>query len=422
MIFQTLLFILFIILQNHSIHSQYQPLANLWNVAENEVPELLVREKNLITGNHLLASLLNEENFGESYIDVKSNKIYINILNLSNKQKILEDSKMEKYKDLLEFNGVFNSLANLNSTFNKLISLNYNDKENNDFINQAKKFNVIIRHRGKEEIPTSSVSNYQYGPNQNKRNLIKRSPPSKRPKLAIEVLGGHGLHNNDHNNSYGCSAGFWVFDEEFPEILLLATVGHCAIKGPFKPDGSVDFYYLGLKALMTNTFVGTMETYDFDPIDRGYVAVNTSNTRLSIFPSIINPDSQTYQVQFIVGQKILSEKDIGSTICKSGYRTHVTCGTLRGIHDTYIMDGKTYKSVLEAELFSAEGDSGSPVFQYVIDDDGVIRGNVNIVGLLLAGNSTVNMTLFHPVDKILVDEDIGIELTLLTVSNIGKIR
>ncbi|RIB23366.1 hypothetical protein C2G38_2139787 [Gigaspora rosea] len=325
---------------------------------------------------------------------------------------------------------------------NVVIHLNYNDKENNDFINHAKKFNVIIKHHEKENIPISSVSNYQHGPNQTKRNLIKRSPPSpissvsnyqhgpnqtkrnlikrsppsKRQKLGIEILGGHGLHNNE---SYGCSAGFWVFDEESPEILLLATVGHCAINGPFKPDGSVDFYYLGLNSLKTNIFVETMETYDFEPIDRGYVAVDTKNTELAIFPSIINPDSRTYQELFVVGQKVLSEKDIGSTICKSGYRTHVTCGTLIGIHGTFTVDGKTYKSVLEAELFSAEGDSGGPVFQYAIDDDGVVRGNVNILGLLLAGNSTSNITVFHPVDKILVDEDHEMELSLLTVSNVA---
>ncbi|RIB23367.1 hypothetical protein C2G38_2290765 [Gigaspora rosea] len=165
-----------------------------------------------------------------------------------------------------------------------------------------------------------------------------------------------------------------------------------------------------------------METYDFEPIDRGYVVVNTRNTDLFIFPSIINSDNRTYRELFIVGQKVLSENDIGSTICKSGYRTHVTCGTLIGIHDTFTIGGKTYKSVLEAELFSAEGDSGCPVFQYAIDDDGVVRKYVNVVGLLLAGNSTSNITLFHPVDKILVDEDHGIELTLLTVSNVGKIR
>ncbi|CAG8509563.1 2111_t:CDS:2 [Gigaspora margarita] len=247
-------------------------------------------------------------------------------------------------------------------------------------------------NRYSEDISISSISNYQHGPNQNKRNLIKRAPPSKRPKLAIEILGGDGLHNKE---SYGCSAGFWVVDKEFPEIVLLATVGHCAIKGPFKSDGSVDFYHLTWNSLMTNTFVGTMETYDFEHIDRGYVAVNTSDTKLSIFPSIMNSDDRTYLELHIVGHKVLSEKDIGSTKCKSGYRTHVTCGTLREIHDTLIIDGKTYKFVLEAELFSAEGDSGGPVFQYSTDDD---------------------------VDKILVDEDNGIELTLLTVSNIGEIR
>ncbi|CAG8581086.1 6126_t:CDS:2 [Racocetra persica] len=81
-----LLILIIFILQNFSIvkakfanpqiiNPQYGALAKFWGVANNEVPKLLKNEKLLIMIDNEIKPLLNDLDFGGTYIDVKANKI-----------------------------------------------------------------------------------------------------------------------------------------------------------------------------------------------------------------------------------------------------------------------------------------------------------------------------------------------------------
>ncbi|CAG8855502.1 13523_t:CDS:1, partial [Gigaspora margarita] len=81
----------------------YEPVAQYLNVSESEVPELLSNQKILTEGNRILTPLLNPSIFGGSYIDIKANKININILDMSQQGIITNNTAMKPYLNLLLF-------------------------------------------------------------------------------------------------------------------------------------------------------------------------------------------------------------------------------------------------------------------------------------------------------------------------------
>ncbi|KAF0369987.1 serine protease [Gigaspora margarita] len=432
--------ILFLILQIYSvygqlqpIYSKFEPLADLWGVAENEVPKLLATEDNLVTGNNLLTPLLNEKDFGGSYINVKTNKIYINIINISKKNDIIENLKMKNYIDLLEFKQVSNSLADLNDTFSKLIKfavqcnatdfiLSHEYKVNNivlycynkcqknsDFINYAKNFSVIINYLENEDLFPSSDLKFKYRQNNAKRN----SPNKDKRHLEIRLFGGDGIHNEDEEDFKPmlCSAGFWVRNGS---QILLATAGHCTVNGPYvepPDDMSVDFLYLPWNSYDPEILIGRMSQYSTTAIDKGYIL--NENDRINAVPAIRNSDNPDFRELPIVGY--LPLYTIGAYLCKSGYTTHVTCGVLNSYDAVHRieMNGTLhdYFDVWVADLLSRPGDSGGPVFKFVLGEEGV-----RIVGMIIGAKIQNNISVFHPTDTILRRDDLSL-MDLITVHN-----
>ncbi|RIB20064.1 hypothetical protein C2G38_1222226 [Gigaspora rosea] len=116
-----------LILQSHlTACGLYEPLAQYLNVSESEVPELLSNQKILIEGNRNLIPLLNSTIFGGSYIDIKANKLNINIVDMSQQGIITNNPAMKPYLKLLSFVQVKNSFDQLNFTFNQLNILEKN--------------------------------------------------------------------------------------------------------------------------------------------------------------------------------------------------------------------------------------------------------------------------------------------------------
>ncbi|KAF0541064.1 hypothetical protein F8M41_005906 [Gigaspora margarita] len=409
--------------QLQPIYSKFKPLADLWGVTESEVPKLLAAEDNLVTANNLLTPLLNEKDFGGSYINVKANKIYINIMNISKKNEIIKNPKLKNYKDLLEFKQVSKSLYDLNDTFSKLINFAvqhnatdfilsheykvnnivlycYNKcQKNNDFINQAKNFGVIINYLENGDLFPSLDSKFKY--RQNKRNNTNKD----KRNLGIRLLGRDGMHNeNDEEfNSMICSAGFLVRNES---QILLTSAGHCTINGPFvepPDDMSVDFLYLPWNSHNPVFLIGRMSKYSTAEFDKGYISLE--NDQLIAVPAIRNSDDPDFRELPIVGYLPLST--IGAYLCKSGYITHVTCGVLdshQAVQCVRIqeLNGTEYNCVdiWLANLIARKGDSGGPVFKFVLGEEGV-----SIVGMIIAGIIAENISAFHPTDVILRRDD-----------------
>ncbi|CAG8807111.1 7328_t:CDS:1 [Gigaspora margarita] len=331
---------------------------------------------------------------------------------------------MKDYKDLLEFKQVSRSLDDLNDTFSKLINIadQYNAadfilsneyefnnivlycynkcQKNNDFINYAKNFGVIINYLENGDLFPSSDSKFKYRHNKTKRN----SPNQDKRNLEIQLLGGDGIHNKAEEGikPMTCSAGFWVSNGS---QIFLASAGHCTLYGPYvKPpdDMSVDFLYLPWNSNNSVFYIGRMSIYSIIGSDKGYI-LKENDDRFNSVPAIRNSDDPDYPELPIVGDLPLSTR--GAYLCKSGHTTHVTCGILHSFRAVQRVPGvpgnstiSTINDVWAARLISQKGDSGGPVFKFVLGEAGV-----RIVGMIVGAIKTINnisVSIFHPTDVI----------------------
>ncbi|CAG8560658.1 3570_t:CDS:2 [Gigaspora margarita] len=316
----------------------------LLGVQVDEVPQLMTQQTILINGNRQLTQLLDDSIFCGSNIDIKANKIFINIIDMTKNETIINNPKMKPYLNFLSFLQVNNSLATLNSTFietseladqynatynkisiecqgpvnNVVISLNHTDDETNAaFIDDTKKLN-----------PIPIIYYPEIQKNEGTVNLpIKK--PMKSQDIVYRVLGGESIYNIDR---VGCTAGFWV---RFRTLELLVTAGHC-------PDFRL---------------IGSMIIRFTRPVDRGFIIRNS--THISATPFIINWFGQEYRIAGIE----LPDTE-GAIVCKSGYHSEVNCGTLFAIYGDLIhADGTSHDNVIIVEgMECVRGDSGGPAF------------------------------------------------------------
>ncbi|RIB23044.1 hypothetical protein C2G38_2033083 [Gigaspora rosea] len=338
------LLLLSLILQSHLIACDINNIiAQLLDVPVSEVPQLMAQQTILINGNRQLTQLLDETIFCGSNIDIKANKIFINIIDLTKNETITNNPKMNPYLNLLSFVQVNNSLAKLNSTFieasklavqynannykisiecqgqvnNVVISLNHADDErNNAFINSTKKLNPI------------PIVNYpEVQKNEGTVNLPVNKPNKPRTIL-YRVLGGEGIYNIDR---VGCSTGFWV---RFRTLELLVTVGHCpGDTNQTDPDKLV-YYHLPWGGTYDFRLIGSMIIRFLRPVDRGFIIRNS--TRISATPLIINQ----FGLEYRIAGTVLPDTE-GAIVCKSGYTTEINCGTMFAIYGNLIHADET---------------------------------------------------------------------------------
>ncbi|KAF0525247.1 hypothetical protein F8M41_014684 [Gigaspora margarita] len=65
------------------VHAQYEPLARLWRVNDTDLLIYLTCEKILKNLDRTIFKLLDDSNFGGTWIDVKANKLTINTINFT---------------------------------------------------------------------------------------------------------------------------------------------------------------------------------------------------------------------------------------------------------------------------------------------------------------------------------------------------
>ncbi|CAG8488233.1 26255_t:CDS:1, partial [Gigaspora margarita] len=110
------LIVLLSLLQSYSIYAeQNHPLAELWEVEDNEVPKLLERERNLIAIDKILRPILEQDNFissfGGSTIDLEEDIITVHTVDFSKVDDLLALPQINPYMDFLSFDKAENSMS-----------------------------------------------------------------------------------------------------------------------------------------------------------------------------------------------------------------------------------------------------------------------------------------------------------------------
>ncbi|EHB59111.1 hypothetical protein MycrhDRAFT_1547 [Mycolicibacterium rhodesiae JS60] len=161
-----------------------------------------------------------------------------------------------------------------------------------------------------------------------------------------------------------CTAGFAAQGNDGSYYLL--TSGHCD-----EHDGS-DWTYGS-----DDTLLGTISASEVNGDKRDAAIIRLD-------PAVGAPNGDVagqYQVRDVLGASQLS---VGMPFCKVGAVTGETCGEVKGIEG----------DVVEANVYSLEGDSGSPGF--VKNPD----GTVSAVGILMSSpdgdDYTTYFTLVQP--------------------------
>ncbi|KAF0527298.1 hypothetical protein F8M41_013792 [Gigaspora margarita] len=183
-------------LQSYSVYaSQNHPLAVLWGIDDEYVPEWLEFERYLIAIDDILRPILLEESFissfGGTYINIFNGTIIVNTVDFSKVEELLALPQITPYNHSLDFNEVNNSLNKLKNNFGK-ISWNNNNAE---FLDAVKPFNPTIFYFDGEETPPIIIQ-------------PRHDVDNSKGEIRKELLGGDGLFNSAIRRP--CSAGFWA--------------------------------------------------------------------------------------------------------------------------------------------------------------------------------------------------------------------
>ncbi|KAF0373339.1 S1 family peptidase [Gigaspora margarita] len=412
-----ILFLLIITLHIHlkiyalSDNSQYAPLAKLWNVANDEVPKLLTREKTLIEASQKLKPLLDGINFGGSYIDTKSNKLFINIINLSLKDNIT--NSMKPYQDLLSFNTVNNSLTKLNSTFDKLTSLALQHNATNYIISNKYKVNNIVIYLDPNDYGRNKAfidNAMQYNPIIKNSASIKGEPKSttldsnaiESRDVFVYVVGGDWIY--DHAGNEVCTAGFWISRESRSDLIYLVTAGHCFDNDFANPDGSQNFY----TRIYNLVNIGRMMYHSLQLKDVGYILKESD---LIVGRPIVRGVARVSRQSPIIGSLHSDQLEAGSYLCMSGAESGVQCGYIDALDaNISYRDGYYVEDVIITTIYSTLGDSGAPVYHSESDDPEDFPDRILISGIIISGRrgdeeEDEEMTsVVQPINTILVDD------------------
>ncbi|CAG8757761.1 6548_t:CDS:1, partial [Cetraspora pellucida] len=374
------------------------PLAKLWQVQDNEIPKLLRIEKNLIQVDEILKPLLDEESFGGTYIDVKTNRVAINTLNFTKADNIT--SIMRKHINFLSFENVNHSLTTLRHTFNRISELaqSIRPRSISSFIEiKLNKVVIILSHKddnhNKEFLRAievySDTLNLQYAGDQNPSN----PPPmnlqriSGRDNVLPQILSGEGIYYL--KTGIRCSAGFWAKSKD-SNTNYIVTAGHCS------KFGNSAYYHMPWNSpfsLRSSRSFGQTSIYQIQPYDVALINI-TANIKPTAM--IRNTDSEIYKELFICDDIAVSTH--GAHLCKSGYGSHVTCGYIRAFNAFFLDDEDNFNPQLTiTDMSTINRDSGGPIFYYKQNLRHVSLYGIHIVG----GVKSTAMTL--PI-KIILDE------------------
>ncbi|KAF0378371.1 S1 family peptidase [Gigaspora margarita] len=335
---------------------QFEPLARLWNVSNEEVPELLDLEKILISLDSKLQPLLNELYFGGTYLDIKAGKVNVNTVDQSKVDEIR--NKMKNYQEYLNFIAANNTLSQLNSTFNQTFILAQQFNLTNCIISIEPKFNNVVIYlsmddgKNKEFIENVETFNprpiIKLLPNEEKEEILFNSSTLVEKRILYTLV--EGGSRIVHNNGIACSAGFWMKknNEDF-----IVSAGHCYINFP-----ALFYVY----SIQNNHLIGPMGEHHIRLYDIGFI--RKTNTDIILRPVI----RQFYRIitqflQFlIVGSSEITS--CGVHICKAGQRTGISCGLVSAFNSVQTIGGLIRIRTIVVPMDNNAGDSGGSMFRY----------------------------------------------------------
>ncbi|CAG8665844.1 12653_t:CDS:1 [Cetraspora pellucida] len=383
------------------IHAVNEALSKLWNVPKIEVPNLLNIEKNLCMVDGLLKPFLeqNEESFGGTYINVKRNKIIIKIVDETKKDIILNSSDIQPHRELLIFEPALNSLSSLKNSSLEIVAnsrrhrpnnvLMYIDIEENNIVIYipciTDECNKVSIDAGNKPF-LDAIS--QYDPEIRLIDMNMQGQPSrKRPhnsthskrEIGRQIINGGAIYNS--GSKIGCTAGFWVTDEELNNYIV--TAGHCIDSNNTTPDHNT-FYMMPLSSSETVRLskkkdqIGPMVFHDLKETDFGLIRI--TNGAIKPTKVIRNTDSDPYSELFIRDAETISTH--GAHLCKSGAITFVTCGYIKSFEGYSWRDNVVIDDFIVTNFLGAVGDSGGPVF-YLRD-----LPHVSLHGIVIRGLSS----------------------------------
>ncbi|RIB22130.1 trypsin-like cysteine/serine peptidase domain-containing protein, partial [Gigaspora rosea] len=344
-----------------TVHSQKEPkepLAKLWNIENDEIPKYLSIEKKLTMVDGILKPLLDDDNFGGTYIDVIHNMIFVSTLNFTKAEQIKNRTEIRQYTNLLNFTRAHNSTTRLNSRFQDINNLakSYMPESCMGYIN-SKINNIIIASCNETRKETSNIAfikainDRKYYPIFTYYSCLEplnnEIPRLKSRDTVNRILAGDGLLLEDN---LFCSVGFWTRDKQ--NISYIATAGHCYEHG--------SYYLYPWNSKTPAALIGKMKVHFLEPIDFGLIKIKNNDTQP--VPSVRNSDSERYKELII--KDIISVSSNGAHLCSSGLISHVKCGyviTLNGFSSS----GNSFRdNIFVANIHNIPGDSGGPIFSY----------------------------------------------------------
>ncbi|KAF0498864.1 serine protease [Gigaspora margarita] len=213
--------------------------------------------------------------------------------------------------------------------------------DNTEFINATNPFNPIIVYPGNPPVS---------------QNTKRSRYDVDSPEIKIEVLGGDGLYNVQ--SGFLCSVGFWVIDRFNPNEFYLITSGHCYNK----KVSLNEFSYVPWGTETPALYIGPMEIAMINPYDFGIIYLNSNDVAPTF--AIRNDDADQYKELIITDDAPAS--NVGIHICKSGYKTHLSCGYVFGLNGIYIEEKDyTIEDLIITDMSGDGGDSGGTVFSFV---------------------------------------------------------
>ncbi|KAF0516101.1 S1 family peptidase [Gigaspora margarita] len=419
--------------------SPYSVIAELLNVPESEVPELLFNQTILLEGNKILIPLLDESIYGGTYIDLVANKIFINTIDISKNGSIINNPVMKPYLNLLSFVEVNNSLSKLNEIFNQVNILVNNFDVVNVIISNQYKVNNIVIYLDQPELYQAFINSTKKlnptpiieGPNEaikeNSSSTLKsrennspilesrennsptlesrenNSPTLESREIQLRILSGYSIVRREEGFRYRCTAGFWVRQQG---LTYLATAGHCALNST-DPHGSIRFFFI-IPGTNRAKFFGNMTRFEVEPVDRGFILPSDEHFES---PYIYSHEIQAPMFAIADFTRTPVHFIDGTILCKSGSTTGYSCGRVKSIivNSVIFRDGYgkfNYTGMVEVKTRGAYGDSGSPVFSFSNQLD-LSRTGVNLFGMVIGVTRDESTILFTPLYQIL-DSDMDV--------------
>ncbi|CAG8788535.1 16648_t:CDS:2, partial [Dentiscutata erythropus] len=418
---------------NPSLVYTKEALAELWDVEDSELLNLLAIEGKLITIDITLQQLLKDHSssFGGTYIDVKKNQVFVNTVNpsvvpiiksssafnnndylnfitfvtKSNSMDILAYRIIKIYEKIKQFKPI-NILCYIDIELNNVV-IRHDQKTNDEFINSVREYNPIFVQF---EVGLSHPRC-----NENNDDIRITQFSISRRDLNLKILSGEGLINLF--NDLGCSVGFWARDKKNANLNYIVTAGHCSSKLSRLVD-TENFAHMAWDSTERNLLGRMVESKNIGKYDFGLIDITGSKFLKSVTTLIRNTDSEKYSELIIErGIQIVSH---GAHVCKSGFSSHVTCGYIKGlITISTFLEGIPFKDFVfygkDTFQISCGGDSGGPLFSYLQNLNTVGLSGIHIGGI-------GDFSIFLPLNIILSKDIISVgHWTMSSYKNIGQI-